>query len=344
MINVGIAGCGSIARFRHAPEYLANPESKIAGFYDPISERSEALSREFGGCVYASYDDMLKDPNISAISVCSANTFHAQMTIQALQAGKHVLCEKPLATSSKDAEKMVEAAKSSGCYLMVGQNQRFHPAHKKAKEILKVGELGKVLSFRTGFAHAGPETWSADKSNKTWFFDKSKAFIGAMGDLGVHKLDLVQWLIGEPITEVMALVTTIDKRDSSGDLISVDDNARCILKMPSGIIGTLSVSWTCYGEEENGTTIYCEKGVMKIFEDPDYSITVTSRNGDKTFYQLGKIQTNESQSNSGVIDAFIESIIKQRPPEISGEEGLKTLRVIEACLYSSQIKQSVLVR
>ena len=206
---------------------------------------------------------------------------------------------------------------------------------------MKVGELGKVLSFRTGFAHSGPENWSADKSNNTWFFDKSKAFIGAMGDLGVHKLDLIQWLVGQPITEVMALVTTIDKRDSSGELISVDDNARCILKMRNGVIGTLSVSWTCYGDEENGTAIYGQNGVMKIFEDPDYSIVITKSNGDKTFYQLGKMQTNAEQSSSGVIDAFVDSIVRQVPPEISGEEGLKTLRVIEACLQSSQIRQMV---
>lgn len=336
MVQVGIAGCGSIARFRHAPEYAANENASIAGFYDPVKERAQMLAAKFGGKIYETYEEMLQDPSIHAVSICSANHAHCAMTCQALEAGKHVLCEKPMAANSTDAEKMVITAKKKKRFLMIGQNQRLHPAHQKAKELIDSQSLGRVLSAHSVFCHRGPEFWSAEKSNRTWFFDKSKAFIGALGDLGVHKIDLMQWLLSDEISKVCAAVSVLDKRDSLGNPISVDDNARCIFYTRKGVLITLNVGWTCYGEEENGTTLYCEGGVVKIFENPDFSIVLTRKNGDKEYYQTGKMQTNDSQMNSGVIDAFVHSIVTDTPPEISGEEGLKAVKVVEACLRSSE--------
>src|SRR5699024_6641194 len=110
----------------------------------------------------------------------------------ALDAGCHVLCEKPMATSSAEAQAMIDAAEKSGRKLMIGHNQRFVASHRKARALIAAGEIGRIYSFRTTFGHGGPEGWSADGKN-SWFFDKKRAFIGAMGDLGVHKADLVHY-------------------------------------------------------------------------------------------------------------------------------------------------------
>lgn len=335
MVNVGIIGCGSITKLRHAPEYFSNPDAKILGFFDPLKERAAEMCMQYGGKVYCSYQEMLSDSEIHAVSVCTANSFHAPITIAALQAGKHVLCEKPMATSVEEAEKMNIAAKASGKFLMIGHNQRLADAHVKAKSILLSGELGRIISFSTAFSHSGPENWSMDKGANTWFFDKKSATMGVMGDLGIHKADLIQWLIGDEITEVMALVATLDRKGPAGELINVDDNAFCILKSKTGIAGTLTASWTNYGAENNCTVLYCSNGVMKIYDNPDFPIEVIKKDGEKIYYKVGYIQTNDNQLKSGIIDLFVKSIVTDVYPEISGEEGLAALRIISACMESS---------
>ncbi|MCX8131809.1 MAG: Gfo/Idh/MocA family oxidoreductase [Clostridia bacterium] len=335
LINIGIIGCGSISKYRHAPEYAGNTACKIVGYCDEKPERAQELAEKYGGVVYKDYSELISDKNIDAVSVCTSNYWHAPITIAALEAGKHVLCEKPMATTVEDAEKMVVMAERAGKFLMIGHNQRLADAHVRAKEILKTGELGRVLSFSTAFGHGGPEVWSADGLS-TWFFKKKDAYVGAMGDLGVHKADLIRWLIDDEIEEVKAFVGTVDKRNEKGSLIEVDDNAVCILKSKKGIIGTLTASWTYYGGEDNSTILHCSNGTMKIYDNPEYPITVTKKSGEKVFYKVGKIQTNESQSKSGIIDMFINCILVNKAPEISGEEGLKALKIIIACMESAE--------
>ncbi len=336
MVKVGVIGCGSIAKLRHIPEYAANSDVKISGFCDLISERAEAMVEKYGGKLYKDYEELLADKDIDAVSVCTFNSNHASITIAAFEAGKHVLCEKPLAVSIEEAMSMIEASKKAGKYLMIGHNQRLAEGHIRAKEIIKSGELGKILSFKTTFGHSGPETWSADKGNHTWFFKKDKSCIGSLGDLGVHKADLMRWLIDDEIKEVSAFVTTQDKRNEKDEIIGVDDNAVCILKSKSGIMGTLTASWTYYGVSDNSTVLYCTNGIMKIYDDPEFPIIIHKKNKEKVFIKVQNIQTNDNQTTSGVIDLFIKSIKTNTSPEISGEEGLEALKIVMACLESSQ--------
>lgn len=336
MIKIGLIGCGSIAAHRHAPEIDANSSACIAGVYDIRNERAQILGKKYNTKVYKSLEQMLSDDTVDAVCVATTNATHADITIRALLAKKHVLCEKPMATTINDAISMIETAKKSGRYLMIGHNQRLVPAHIKAKEILKSGRLGRILTFSTTFGHRGPEKWSMDKGAHTWFFKKSEAFLGSMGDLGVHKTDLIRWLIDDDIDEVSAFVSTLDKLNEKEQLIDVDDNAVCILKSKRGVIGTLCASWTYYGQGDNGTEIRCTKGVMKLYKDPAYDIVIKMDNGDEEFYKVGAIATNEKQTASGISDMFINSILENEPPEISGEEGLKALEIVLACMKSQE--------
>ena len=162
-----------------------------------------------------------------------------------------------------------------------------------------------------------------------------------MGDLGVHKADLIRWLIDDEIEEVKAYVSTLHKTNEKDEPIEVDDNAVCLLKSKSGIYGTLTASWTYYGNEDNSTVLYCTNGVMKIYDNPEYPIEITKKNREKVFYKVGRIQTNEDQSSSGVIDMFIDSINSGKEPEINGEEGMEALRIVVACLESSSTGKAV---
>ncbi len=239
MLKIGILGCGKIAQVRHIPEYADNPNCELVGFFNPTRSRAEDMAAKYGGRAYDTAEELLADPAIDAVSVCAANNAHAELTIKALKAGKHVLCEKPMAVTLSDCEEMVKTAKEEGKLLMIGQNQRLTKAHELARKMIAEGRIGKVITFRTAFGHGGPETWSITPGRNTWFFDKTKAAMGAMADLGIHKTDLIQFLLGENVVRTTARLTTLDKRGADGNLIGVDDNAICIYEMKSGIITTL---------------------------------------------------------------------------------------------------------
>ena len=334
-IKVGIIGCGKIAQVRHIPEYAANPDAEVYGFYDINLARAEELAKQYGGKAYASYEELLADPEIAAVSVCAANHVHAEITIAALKAGKHVLCEKPMAVTLEECEAMVAAAKESGKYLMIGQNQRLAKAHAKAKELIEQGAIGKVLTFRTIFGHGGPETWSIDPGSNVWFFDKTKAAMGAMADLGIHKTDMIQYVLGTKIAKTQAVLTTLDKKDATGGLIGVDDNAICIYQMENGIIGTMTASWTYYAAEDNTTVIYGTKGELRLYDDPKYSVQQINADGTRIDYQIDQIQTNDNQTASGIIDLFMECLVENKEPEISGENVLHAMKAVFASIESS---------
>lgn len=335
-IHVGIIGCGSITRFRHAPEYRANPHVENIVFFDRNRSRAEALAKEFDGRVAESAEALLNDPSINAISDCSPNNAHHIYSTSALLSGKHVLCEKPLAISVEHAEKILEAERQSGKKLMVDHNQRFTKVHLKAKELIESMELGDVLTFKTTFGHEGPENWGATKSNATWFFKKERSPSGVAGDLGIHKVDLIHFLLNDEIDEVHGFQGTLDKVDETGRLIEVCDNAVCALRTKRGRLGTASFSWTYYGAEDNSTTIYCQKGIIKIYHHPQDQLIVEMKNGDIIRYELEPIQTNDNQTSTHVIDSFIDAIIHNKEPVVTGYEALKSLKVVEKILNTKK--------
>ncbi len=338
MIKIGIIGCGKITEVRHAPEYNENPNCVITGFFDMDTAKSTALAKQYGGTAFNSVEELLQS-DVDAVSVCVANRFHAEISIQALNAGKHVLCEKPMATTEQDCKAMVDAAAKNNKYLMIGLNQRMAKAHVKAKEILSSGELGKLLAFETHFAHPGPEGWTGEANS--WFFDKKTASFGVMADLGVHKTDLLYYLTDKKIVKTSAVLNTINKRYPDGKFIDVDDNAFAIYTFEDGVVGTMHVSWTNYGSENNSTKLYCEGGVIRIYDNPDYSLIVERKDGEVINYELDKLtsnkeQTTGSRTTTGIIDAFIDSIVNNCEPAINGQSAMHAMQVIFANQRSAQ--------
>jgi len=334
MINIGVIGCGKIAQVRHLPEYADNADCRIVALYDLNLERAKQLAKKYGAEACASYEELLARKDIDAVSICTANASHAEITIAALKAGKHVLCGKPMATTIEECESMVNAAKESGRFLMIGHNQRLAKGHAMARRLIEDGAIGKILTFKTSFGHCGPETWTIDAKNN-WFFDKNLAVFGALADLGIHKTDLIQFLTGEKVVEVTAYIGTLDKKDKNGSLIGVDDNAICIYRMSNGAVGTMTASWTYYGSEDNSTVLYGTEGIMYIYTNPDFSVIVEKRSGEKIYYSLDQIQTNDNQTKSGVIDLWIQCLKNNTPPEISGEDALYSMRAVFAALKSA---------
>ena len=342
VVRIGVVGCGAIAQRRHLAEGVLRDDVKIVAVCDPKPGRAEQIAARFNvPKFYLDHQTMFAAGGIDAAVICTPNALHASHSIDALAAGFHVLVEKPMATTLADARAMIAAAEKAGRFLMVGQNQRLMAAHRKARAILQSGSLGKVLNFQTTFKHGGPDGWSVDGA-RSWFFQKELAAMGVCGDLGVHKIDLIMFLLGEDITDINGFVGTLNKTYPGTDrLIDVDDTAFFSVKTQSGAIGTINLSWTHYGHlEDNGTTIYCERGVMSVATDPTYSLAVHYRDGTKEFHQTGRIASNTQQTNSGVIDQFVTSILTNTPPDIDGREGLRSLQVILGGLESAATGKS----
>ena len=343
MISVGVVACGKIAQVRHLPEYADNPDVRIAGLYDLNAARAQALAEKYGAKAFESAEALYADPTIDAVSICSSNDTHAALAMAALHAGKHVLLEKPMAMNVADCEELVATAKACGRLLMIDQNQRLAAAHVKARAMISKGMIGKPITFTTSFRHGGPETWSVDPGVGTWFFDKKKAVMGAMADLGIHKTDLIQYLLDQTIVEVTAKLATLDKRYADGTLIGVDDNAVCIYTMDGGTVGTMTASWTDYGPEDNSTVIFGTEGVLRIYCDPEHTLILEKKDGTKEFVEADQIQTNDAQTKSGIIDLFIDCLKDPTHEGIPASSVLTAMRAVFAAVESSETGHAVTV-
>jgi UDP-N-acetylglucosamine 3-dehydrogenase len=332
-IKIGIIGAGSIVRHRHLPETQENEYAEVGAVCDVVEERAKEMAAKYNCKAYTDYKDLIADKDLDAVIVAATNTTHAEMTIAALEAGKHVLCEKPMATNLQDAQKMIDAAEKTGMKLMIAQNQRLEAANQKAKEIIQSGKLGKVLTFRSVFGHPGCEYWAID-GESTWFFKKSITAMGCLGDLAIHKLDLLHWILEDDYVELCAFADTLSKTYPDGELIDVEDNATVILRTKKGATGTVIVSWT-YQKEDNSSTFYCENGVLHLYADPEYDIIIDYDHERAEYHKTGKKSTNVEQVKSGIIDAFVDCIVNDTEPLIPGIEGYKALETVVACLESS---------
>ena len=337
-IGVGIIGCGSVARWKYVKNLAEMSGVSLRAFYGGRAEEFQQQYGAPGSAVCRDLAEFLAREDVDAVCICTPNNSHAEIALAALRARKHVLCEKPMAVTLAECESMVAAAERNGKHLMIGHNMRFDPVHRKAKELLDGGIIGDIITFRTTMGNAGPETWSME-AGSTWFFDKQKAAMGALSDLGIHKVDLLQYLTGQKVIETTAKVMTLNKHTATGAPITVDDNALCILRMSGGAVGTLAASWTVYGHECQSTCLYGTKGIMLIYNNnnPAAPIEVRNLDGTSTTYNI------PPESNTGVIDEFVAALEQNREPEVSGREALSTMRAIFGSIKSSEIGCTVSV-
>ncbi len=194
MIKVGVIGCGTIANSAHIPCYLNCPDAEIKYFCDIIPERAQAAVQKYGcGIAVEDYHTVLADPEITAVSVCTPNRMHPIIAIDALKAGKHVLCEKPAARTYAEALTMQQAQHETGLTLNIGVVNRFNTAVNEIKKLIDAGELGEVYHVYVSFRcrRSIPGLGGA-------FTTKEIAGGGALIDWGVHYLDIVMYCTGDP--------------------------------------------------------------------------------------------------------------------------------------------------
>ena len=194
MIKIGIIGCGKITEVRHAPEYYENPNCQITAFFDVVPEKAEALAKIYGGKVYPSVEELLAS-DVDAVSVCVANRFHAEISIQALKAGKHVLCEKPMASNAAEVRAMIEASHRYGVTLMEAMKSTLSPNFKAVREALP--RVGCVRRYFASFCQYSSR-YDKFKEGVVLNAFRPELSNGAIMDIGVYAIYPAVALFGRP--------------------------------------------------------------------------------------------------------------------------------------------------
>lgn len=248
VLNWGIAGCGWVARDYVAPAMVAAPSARLVALCDPDPAALARVAAVAGPNVvqHTDLDAFLATPGLDAVYIATPNHLHRPITEAAARAGKHVLCEKPMATTLADAEAMVAACRAAGVRYATAFDQRFHAAHRKLRELVAAGRLGTITAVRVHYACWTPPEWrpptddGRGHNHDNWRADPARAGGGAFMDLAPHGLDLTQMLLGEPLPEVHVLL-----QRNRVHAYPVDDGAALVGRFEHGALLTMNVAYNC---------------------------------------------------------------------------------------------------
>ncbi|MNO27155.1 putative oxidoreductase YcjS [compost metagenome] len=353
-LKIGIIGCGGIARGKHMPALKKIKEASMVAFCDIVLERAEEAKADFGhedAAVYNDYREMLKDESIDVIHVCTPNISHAEISIAAMEAGKHVMCEKPMAKTTEEAQAMIDASKRTGKKLTIGYQNRFRSDSAYLHRICDQQGLGEVYYARAkAIRRRAVPTWGV-------FLDEEAQGGGPLIDIGTHALDLTLWMMNnyKPKYVVGNAYHKLSARKNAANAwgswepekFKVEDSAIGFITMENGATIVLEASWALntldVGEAK---TVLCgtEGGA-----DMENGLRI---NGE----EFGKLYTRQIELETGGVDFYdgaqddpalneavhwIESILNDREPVVKPEEALVVTRILEAIYKSSEIGEPV---
>lgn len=344
-VRIGVIGTGGIANGAHLPGYSQIPDA--CEIYALCDIDPAALKRTVEKYPvkhqFEDYRKMLELPELDAVSVCTPNYVHYQPTVDALKAGKHVLCEKPIAMNAKEAAEMVKAARKAGKILQVGYNSRFAPTNQLLKKFIDAGELGEIYYARAQAMRVrGIPGWGV-------FIDKSKQGGGPLIDIGVHILDLTLWLMGHP-KPTYASGVTYQKFGKRGDVVgfmgqwdyknfTVEDMAAGLIRFDNGATVVLESSFVANLKDEiNNTTLLGTAGGASA-----YPLTITQERHKSVFSYEPQIPSKNINTHYAEMKAFVECVRDKKEPLVTGEHGLMVAQIMDAIYKSAEEGREVKV-
>lgn len=349
-VKIGIIGCGTIANNAHIPAYLKNPNVEIVYFCDIIEEKAKAAVEKYHcGKAVKYYHEVINDPEIDAVSICTPNSMHSVITIDALNAKKHVLCEKPAAKTYKEALAMQEAAHKNNCILNIGVVNRFNNAVNIIKDIIASGELGDIYSVYVSFrAHRSiPGIGGA-------FTTKAISGGGVLIDWGVHYLDIVMYCLNDPQPNTVSAeafcklgkdiknytftsMWSLETMDLNGTY-DVDDYVTGLVRT-SGPTITFNGAWAQnIGVSETYIDFLGDKGGIRLQYGASFKI-YSAKNGALMETTPSFNSTNHFENE---INAFVDNVIhpeKRLPSHI--DTVIITAKMMQAIYDSSDKHQEI---
>ena len=350
-IKIGVIGVGGISTV-HIKGYLALPNVEVYAFCDINEERLKKKGERFGVTrLYTDYNVMLKElPELDAVSVCTWNAAHAPATIAALNAVKHVLCEKPMAMNVQEAQAMKEAAERNGKLLMIGFVRRFGNDAVILKDFIDHDELGEIYYTKASYLRRNGAPGG-------WFGDKLRSGGGPMIDLGVHVIDLVRYLMGcpKPVSVYGATFNKLGdfsnvkgksgeyKSETKGDAVfNVEDLACAFIRFDNGAVLNIDASFTLHTQKaDNGIELYGSKGGAKL--DPELRIA-KELNGYLVNVDLD-IKTALSFEGlfENEIAHFVDCVANGAECRAPAEDGVELMKILCAVYESARTGREVVL-
>jgi predicted dehydrogenase len=333
-VKFSIVGCGRVAQ-RHA-EHI-HTLGELAAVCDVLEDKAITLAEKYGAAAYSSIDELLqKTPTVDVIAICTPNGLHATHTIQALEAGYHVICEKPMALTVNDCKAMIRAAEKAGRKLFIVKQNRFNPPVAAVKKLIDEGRLGTLYSvqlncfWNRGRSYYEDSTWSGTKT-----LDGGTLFTQFS-----HFIDLIHWIVGD-IREVQGYIANRGHADS----IEFEDTGVIAAQFYNGAIGTINYTVNSHRKNMEGSlTLFGEKGTVKIggqyldkleYQDiQDYTIGALPAGNPPNHY--GEYQGSMSNHDK-VYQNVIDTLLGKGTIATDGFEGLKTVEIIDK-IYSNVFK------
>lgn len=330
-IHWGLAGCGWVARDFVAPAILGASSAKLVALCDPNSGATRRI-QEFAPDTkaFAELNDFLARPELDAVYIATPNHLHLPLCLAAARAGKHVLCEKPMALTLAEAQQMVETCAQSGVVYATAFDQRFHVAHQLLRQKIEAGELGEVTHVRIHYACWTPTDWrpaSDDGAHENWRVDPAKAGGGAFIDLAPHGLDLAQMLLGEELVEIACL---LQRRVFD---YPVDDGAALIGRFASGALFSHNVAYNCPDAFPRRTLeVVGTKAMARLHntlgQTPGGTFDLISAATGQTRRVELDPRLDVSPFQNGV-EAFSRCLLEQKPFPFSPARDLHTMAILE---------------
>ena len=331
-LRIGVLGTGIIIRDFHMLCLQNHPRAEVVAAANLHAESLGRLVRQFGiARAYTSFEEMARDPEIDAVVVGLPNALHAPVTVQMLEAGKHVLCEKPMATSVAEGEQMIAAAQRSGKTLMIAHMWRFDREIRWLHDLVVGGRLGRVFKAKSHavWLYEGPAPGS-------WFVSPELAGFGSLGDMGVHSLDTLRYVLGgaRPL-KVFASVGTY-LRD-----IELDDTASLLIEFEGGIHALVEAGWYhLYADGLEGyTQVFGTQGYARAAPSELHSYLEGVWSVTQPKMPQRKIQCDLPMYQAQM-DHFVECALEGKEPLTSGPECLWSMRLLEAAYRSERTGQA----
>lgn len=349
VLKIGIIGCGGIANGKHMPSLAKQKNAKMVAFCDILPERAEKAAADYGDAdakVFEDYRELLKEKDVDVVHVCTPNISHSEITIAALEAGKHVMCEKPMAKTSAEAIAMLDAAKRTGKKLTIGYQGRCVPESQYLKKLCDRGDLGEVYYARAkAVRRRAVPTWGV-------FLDEEKQGGGPLIDIGTHALDLTLWMMDnyKPKYAVGTTYHKLSQNENAANAwgpwdpkkFTVEDSAFGFVVMENGATIFLESSWALNtlldGESK---TILCgtkagadmEDGLRINGEDMGkmYTTKPALGAGGVAFYD----GTSESPADMEA-RLWLTAIIEDKDPQVLPEQALVVTQILEAIYESAK--------
>jgi predicted dehydrogenase len=331
-IGWGIVGIGNFANRIMGPAISKASDSLlIAACSRSLERANEFAARHNVKRSYDSFDKMLQDPEIDAIYVATPNNLHASYTLQAAEAGKHVLCDKPMAITEQDCLQMIEACNKNRVKLAINFQNRYHPAHIEARRLVQDGTVGEIKVVKAQYCHGSLHGhWSG------WRNDPELTGSGAVVGAGIHPLDLLRFVLSSEVEEVVAACPT------QTSYHQVDEMVYAILKFQNGVYGNVTAGilaprsdndLVLYGSEAKVTC----RGTVGMTLSGELLVEGNSINMRMTF----PCSDPEIRNYVRVVEAFTKCIGEDKEPDIPGTNGLQMVRIANAILESSRQGRTV---